>query len=727
MVNIEIDGKTIQAKEGVMLIEAADEVGINIPRFCYHKKLSVAANCRMCLVDVEKVAKPMPACATPVTEGMKVQTRSAKAIAAQQGVMEFLLINHPLDCPICDQGGECELQEIAIGYGSDTSTFSEQKRVVKDKNLGPLIATDMTRCIHCTRCVRFGQEIAGVRELGATGRGEHMTIGTYVENSISSELSGNIIDLCPVGALTSKPFRYTARAWEMEQRNSIAAHDCIGSNIRIDVRRNAVLRVAPRDNETINECWISDRDRFSYEGLNCSSRVQKPRIKVDGQWQETDWNSALEFVSSNLRTAVDKHGADKLGALVSPNATVEEMYLLQKLVRGMGSNNIDHRLRQTDFSAQDLAPTVPSLGRPLAELAQLNSALLIASRVNKEQPIAGHLLRRAANSGANIMFVNSEHYDFNFSVAEEIVTSTAGIEQALAGITKSLLSSTKKRAPAGLSALLKTIMPNEAEKKIAQQLLDSKESAVILGSQHSRHAHASTLQALAGVIAKLSGSTFGCLSEGANSTGACLSGAIPHRGPVNESRENPGLDAQAQLANKLNAYMLLGIEPEHDCADGENAITALENADFVVSMSPYTSATSERYADAILPVAPFSETSGTFVNIEGQWQTFAGAVAPLGETRPAWKLLRVLGNLFELDGFDYVSSEEVLNELKEHASTLKLNGKAEWRCPEKLAGADDDLGTLGVSEYSLDCIVRRAPSLQGTPDALESNAQNNNA
>ncbi|HWQ93899.1 MAG TPA: NADH-quinone oxidoreductase subunit NuoG, partial [Gammaproteobacteria bacterium] len=439
MINLEIDGKSVQARDGVMLIEAADEAGIPIPRFCYHKKLSIAANCRMCLVDVEKAAKPLPACATPVTEGMKVYTQSTKAIMAQKGVMEFLLINHPLDCPICDQGGECELQDLAMGYGASGSRYQEKKRVVKDKDIGPLIMTDMTRCIHCTRCIRFGQEIAGLMELGATGRGEHMEIGTYIEKAMVSELSGNVIDLCPVGALTSKPFRYTARAWEMAQRETIAPHDSVGSNLYLHVRDNKVMRVVPRENEEINEVWISDRDRFSYQSLNSPDRLQVPMIKRQGVWEETDWNTALQAVVKGLRGVIQSHGAGHVGALVSPSATLEEMYLLQRLMRGLGTNSIDHRLRQTDFNDQESAPLFPSLGTSIAELQQLEAALLIGSNVRSEQPIIAHRLRQATQgNSARLMFINPVDYDFAFPVAEKIITDPAGMVRALAGIAKAL-------------------------------------------------------------------------------------------------------------------------------------------------------------------------------------------------------------------------------------------------------------------------------------------------
>ncbi|MEQ6342236.1 MAG: NADH-quinone oxidoreductase subunit NuoG [Gammaproteobacteria bacterium] len=715
MVNIEIDGKLVEAKDGAMVIEAADDAGIPIPRFCYHKKLSIAANCRMCLVEVEKAAKPLPACATPVTEGMKIYTKSPRALDAQKGVMEFLLINHPLDCPICDQGGECDLQEMALGYGASNSRFMESKRVVKDKDIGPLITTEMTRCIHCTRCVRFGEEIAGIKELGATGRGEHMEIGTYVEKALASEMSGNVIDLCPVGALTSKPFRYAARAWELARRDTVAPHDCIGSNLHVDVRGNQVMRVLPRENEAINETWISDRDRFSYEGLSSPNRLRVPMIKKDGHWQETDWTTAFEFTVAGLKSVLTRHGAGQLGALISPIATTEEMYLTQKLVRSLGGSNVDHRLRQRDFSDQQIAPVYPWLGQAIPDLEHVDAALLIGSNVRKEQPIAAHRLRMAALVGASVMFVNAADYEFNFPVKARLISGVGDMERDLAGIAKALLHLTGGQAPEGLDALLADVAVNDTHKIIAQQLRQANKATVLMGSQALAHPAMSTLRALAGVISQLSNAVFGYLPEAGNSVGGWLSGALPHRGAFGESIATPGLDARAMLDSRLKAYLLLGIEPEFDCADPTTALTALTGADFVVSLSSYKSELMQRYANVILPIGPFTETSGTFVNAEGRWQSFAGVVSPLGESRPGWKVLRVLGNLFGLDGFDYFSSEEVRDELRATATETKVDNTMIWSCPSKL-GVEAVSGTIDTPMYAVDAIVRRAPSLQKTAD-----------
>lgn len=717
MANIEINGKPLQVADGAMVIEAADNAGITIPRFCYHKKLSVAANCRMCLVEVEKVAKPVPACATPVTDGMKIFTKSTMALDAQKSVMEFLLINHPLDCPICDQGGECDLQDIAMGFGEDISRYTERKRVVADKNIGPLIATEMTRCIHCTRCVRFGQEVAGLMELGATGRGEHTRIGTYVERTVSSEMSGNVIDLCPVGALTSKPYRYTGRPWENTQSKSIAAHDCVGSNIDIETRRNRVMRVLPEDNEAINEIWLSDRDRFSYLGLKHEERLQSPMIKQGDEWKETDWQTALNYAFEGLKTVIKKDGVDNIGALVSPSATVEEMYLLQKLMRAIGSNNIDHRLRQADFSGQDNAPQFPALGQSLTELENNDAILLVGSWIRKDQPIIGHRVRQATRNGATVMAVNAVDFDFNFPVAEKAITSPAEMVNSLAAITKALISLTGKPAAEGLDKLLSRVTPDERHTKIAEHLNSADKATVILGTQAMLQPQLTDLRALCSMIAELSGATLSILTDGANAAGAWLTGAVPHRACGGENTN--GKHANEMLAPGMNAYVLLDIEPEFDTANPTVALKAMAAADFVVSMTPFVTDEMKAYADVLLPVSPSSETSGTFVNAEGTWQSFTGAVTPLAETRPAWKVLRVLGNIFEVDGFDYITSEDVRDEAKQKIGSIETANKIEWHCPENLAQQSDAINRIGLLPiYAVDNVVRRSEALQQTEDAI---------
>ncbi len=703
MVNIEIDGKKIHAREGSMVIEAADDAGINIPRFCYHKKLSIAANCRMCLVEVEKAAKPLPACATPVTDGMKVFTRSAKAVAAQKGVMEFLLINHPLDCPICDQGGECELQDVALTYGSDVSKYSESKRVLPSKDFGPLIGGDMTRCIHCTRCVRFGIEIAGVYELGTIGRGEHMEIGTFVQHSLSSELSGNIIDLCPVGALTSKPFRYVARAWELVQRDSVAPHDCVGSNIHVHVKGDRVVRVVPRENEEINETWLSDRDRFSYEGLNSADRVQVPMIKVEGEWQETDWETALHRAVDGLKQV----GSDDIGALASPLSTLEELYLLQKLMREIGCGNIDHRLKQTDFSDQQEAPAFPWLGQAIGDLEGNDAVLLIGADLCKDQPIIGHRLRKAALSGGRISSVNPADFSYHFPRLASRVASNMLAE--LVAIAQALLDETGKAAPEEFATLSKAVEVTDAQKQIAESLLKGQSSSVLMGEAAINDAQFSAIRSIATLIAELSDSRPGYLPAGGNGAGAWQAGALPHRKAGGRPASVNGKNVAQMLQSEMKAYLLLNTEPEVDCADTDAARKAMQKAQFVVSLSPYASEAVMAYADVILPVSPFTETSGTFVNVEGRWQSFEGVVPPLGESRPAWKVLRVLGNLFNCDGFDFVESSEVLAEISTAAGDMGRDNSISWRCPASLGSASE---YRAAADYAGDGIVRRAESLQ---------------
>ena len=720
MVKIEIDNQTIEAKDGAMVIEAADEAGIYIPRFCYHKKLSVAANCRMCLVSVEKARKPLPACATPVTDGMKISTNSKSAVSAQKGVMEFLLINHPLDCPICDQGGECELQDVAMGYGNDVSRYSEIKRVIPDKNIGPLISTEMTRCIHCTRCVRFGEEIAGIKELGATGRGEHMQIGTYIEHAVESEMSGNVIDLCPVGALTSKPFRFSTRSWEMQQRDTIAAHDCVGSNVHTHVQHSEVKRVVPQDNESINETWISDRDRFSYQGLNSEDRLTQPMIKKDGQWSTTDWETALNKAFVGLNKALND-SFDKVGFLSSPSATTEEQYLFQKLARSQGVNNLDFRIRQQDFSTQDQQGPYLSLGQNVANLERLDSALLIGSNVRKEQPIAGHRIRKAALRGAKVSFVNTATNDFRFPVLENIAASPTAMVSELAAILAAA-SSIKKTAklPSSVQKIVAKAKVSDSHKSIAQSLLDGTNSSILLGTQAINHSNASSLETLAAALANVTDSKLGYLTDGPNSAGASIAGVLPHRAVAGKKADKKGLNAAEMLSESLNAYVLMGIEPAFDTANPLQSQQTLNNANFVVSLSSYVSDSIKECADVLLPVATSVETAGTFVNAAGDWQSFNGCVPPKGEARPAWKVLRVLGNLFEAQGFDYMSVEDILDEIEAQIKDLSVSNKT---IESDVSVHNDNKGlTLvgGVAMYGGDAIVRRAPALQATHDAINS-------
>ncbi len=725
MATIEINGQSIEVEAGSMVIEAADQAGVTIPRFCYHNKLSIAANCRMCLVEVEKAPKPLPACATPVTDGMKVFTRSPKAISAQKNVMEFLLINHPLDCPICDQGGECELQDVAMGYGGCESHYKENKRVVPDKDLGPLIATEMTRCIHCTRCVRFGQEIAGIREMGATGRGEHTVIGTYIEKSVDSEMSGNVIDLCPVGALTSKPFRFGARSWEMMQTNSIAPHDCIGSNVHLHVhtRDAKVVRVVPKENEAINEVWISDRDRFSYTGIYSDDRLKAPMIRKDGILHETDWNTALEVAVTGIQNAV-KRGGENLGVLASPNSTLEELYLLQKIARAVGCHNIDHRLRQIDFSDQDHAPAFPWLGQSIESLGKTNAALLIGSNVRKEQPIAAHRLHQAYRYGGKVMLINQADYAMHFDIEEKITASPAGMVIALASIVNALSEKTGTSPDSSIKELTTGVEVNESHRAIAEHLSSAENASILLGSQAMAHPHFATLRALASEAARLSGASFGYLSDGANTAGASLAGMTPHRGvgaKINSSNANDsgGMNTQEMFDEPRNAYMLMGIEPELDCADSEKAIQSLGGADFVVSLTSYVTDTMREYAHVLLPIGTFGETSGTYVNAEGNWQSFAGSVEPFAMARPGWKVLRVMGNLLEVDGFEYVSSEQVLEEVRTEIGEVTPVNTMNKFVTERISENSALIRIADVPAYSTDSLVRRAIPLQKTADARQ--------
>jgi len=719
-ITIEVDGKSLQARKGQMLIEVTDANDIYVPRFCYHNKLTIAANCRMCLVEVEKAPKALPACATPVMEGMKVKTRSKAAINAQKSVMEFLLINHPLDCPICDQGGECELQDLAMGYGNDVSRYQEKKRVVKDKNIGPLIQTDLTRCIHCTRCVRFGEEIAGLREMGATGRGENMQIGTYIEKSVSSEMSGNIIDLCPVGALTSKPFRYSARTWELVQKDAIAPHDSVGSNIHIHVKGNQVKRVVPAHNEAINEVWLSDRDRFSYEAVYSEDRLQTPMVKENGVWHKVDWETAMDVVMNSLKVLIDSNESEQIGAIASASSTLEELYLLQKFIRGIGSKNIDSRLKQSDFSDQNDAPAFPYLGKSISEFDTLQSVLLIGSHVRKDQPIINHRIRKAALHGASVMVLNPIDYDFNFPIEAKSIVAPDMMAMELAGVLKALVELTNKNIELQIKQSIDKAVVSDVHKTIAQNLVDSENAIVLLGNLATAHPQFSLLRSLAGLIAEHSNSTLGYLSENANTSGAWLAGAVPHRLAGGKQQTNAGMNTQEMLQAKLKAYVLMGVEPELDCYDSRLARQAMKSADFVVSLTSFRSDEMNEYADILLPISVFTETSGTYINNEGTAQSFAGVVKPLAEARPAWKVLRVLGNYFELDGFDYQSSSDVLDEVMKEIGNIEGDNSAEWKVSGSTNTSSNGLQRITETPMNMiDAICRRAVSLQKTKDVSD--------
>jgi NADH-quinone oxidoreductase subunit G len=697
----------MEVADGVTIMDAANQAGIYIPHFCYHRKLSIAANCRMCLVQVEKAPKPLPACATPVTNGMKVQTHSDQAVTAQKGVMEFLLINHPLDCPICDQGGECQLQDLAVGYGASGSRYEEPKRVVTDKNLGPLISTDMTRCIHCTRCVRFGQEIAGIMELGMVGRGEHAEIITFVGKTVDSELSGNVIDLCPVGALTSKPFRYTARTWELVRKPSVSPHCGLGSNLTVQVKQNRVMRVLPRENEALNECWLSDKDRFSYEGLNSEQRLARPMLKQGGTWKEVEWQVALEFVARELKRIKDAHGTGAIGALATPHQTVEELYLLAKLMRGLGSGNVDFRLRQSDFSADGKVAGAPWLGMKVAEVGNLDRVLVVGSTLRKEHPLIAHRLRQATKRRSQLNLINPVDDDLLMAVANKAIVAPMGMADMLAQVVKA--AAEKKGAQVPEPARGATV--SDAAQRIATSLAEGKNAAVFLGNLAQHHPQAALLHALAQALAEVTGAKLGILSEAANSVGGYLARALP-------LPTAPGMNAARMLAQPRKAYLLLGVEAELDTHDPQQAVAAMKSAELVVAMSPYQHRATE-YAHVLLPVAPFTETAGTFVNTEGTVQSFQGVVRPLGETRPAWKVLRVLGNLLGVAGFEQDSADDVK---REALADGNLSGKLNNRI-EVSASALSPLASGGISRiaevpiYAADALVRRSRSLQLTRDA----------
>ncbi|MDQ1918910.1 NADH-quinone oxidoreductase subunit NuoG [Massilia pseudoviolaceinigra] len=704
MVEIEIDGKKVEVPPGSMVMDAANKLGTYIPHFCYHKKLSIAANCRMCLVEVEKAPKPLPACATPVSAGMIVRSNSEKAVQAQKSVMEFLLINHPLDCPICDQGGECQLQDLAVGYGKSNSRYEEEKRVVPPKDAGPLISMqEMTRCIHCTRCVRFGQEVAGVMELGMLGRGEHAEITSFVGKTVDSEVSGNMIDLCPVGALTSKPFRYSARTWELSRRKSISPHDSLGTNLIVQVKGGKVMRVLPLENDGINECWISDKDRFSYEALDNQSRLTKPMIKQGGQWAETDWQTALEYVAHGLRNIKHEHGADSIAAVATAHSTVEELHLLQKAMRGIGSENIDFRLRQSDFALD--GQVTPWLGMPIAELSTVKRALVIGSFVRKDHPLVATRLRAAVKSGAKLSLVHASDDELLIPTANKIIAAPSDWLAALSGIVAAVAAAKGVAAPAGFE----NIEATDAAKAIAASLNTGDENlpgVVLLGNAAAHHPQASALHAAAQWIAEQTGAKFGYLTEAANTVGGYLVGAVAK-------------NAAPAFSVPKKAYVLLNAEPELDCANPQQARAALDAAEMVVVMSAFQHGF--EYADVLLPISPFSETSGTFVNCEGRAQSFNGTVKPLGDTRPAWKVLRVLGNLLGLSGFEYDTSEAIRDELFGKGVTdlsAKLNNTGKAALKSAAFGTNGALERVtDVPIYFADAIARRSEPLLRTADA----------
>lgn len=709
MLDIEIDGKQVQVPPGSTIMDAAQAIGTYIPHFCYHKKLSIAANCRMCLVQVEKAPKPLPACATPVTNGMKVFTHSELAVKAQKGVMEFLLINHPLDCPICDQGGECQLQDLSVGYGGLSSRFKEAKRVVFQKDVGPLISMqEMSRCIHCTRCVRFGQEIAGVMELGMANRNMHSEIQTFVGRTIDSELSGNMIDLCPVGALTSKPFRYSARSWELSRRKSVSPHDSVGSNLTVQVKNNRVMRVLPRENEDVNECWISDKDRFSYEALNSPSRLLKPMVRVDGSLREVEWNVALDYVAHGLKDIAKSHGADAIAGLASPHSTLEELFLLQKLVRGIGSGNVDFRPRRRDFSSDGKLEGIPWLGMRIADIPKCDSVLVVGSFLRKDHPLFAQRLRQLAKKvGKKVSLISVVGADPLINLHQHVSVSPSELPVAVAGVLKAVV----QLSGASTSVDLSSIEISDCSRAIAESLIADGRKAVLFGNVAEQVACSSQLHALGQELARLTGASLGFLGEASNSVGGYVAKALP-------GDEN-GLNAYEMFAQPRKAYVLMGVEPEFDCVDPQLAVGALKQADLVIALSTFKSDFAHEYADVLLPVAPFTETSGTYVNAEGRAQSVSGVCRPAGECRPAWKILRVLGNLLSLPGFEYESSEQVRDEMIPAGAVFVegLDNGVQYEIAALSADSKALQRIADVPIYFADALVRNAASLQKTSDA----------
>ncbi|MGH1536787.1 MAG: NADH-quinone oxidoreductase subunit NuoG [Gammaproteobacteria bacterium] len=715
-VQIFINGKEVTVPRGAMVIEATDQHDVDVPRFCYHKKLSVAANCRMCMVEVENAPKPLPACATPVAEGMKIHTKSELALDAQQGTMEFLLINHPLDCPVCDQGGECELQDVAMGYGSSISRYTERKRVVPDKELGPLVSTDMTRCIHCTRCVRFGTEIAGISELGSTGRGEFMEIGTYVEKSLSSELSGNVIDVCPVGALNAKPSRMSARAWEVVQIPSVMPHDSIGSNVYLHTLRNQVMRVVPRENDEINETWISDRDRFSYEGLSAADRATQPMLKTEQGWQTSDWDTSLTHVADTL----SQYQANDIGVLAAPHSTLEELYLLQKVFRQLGVNNIDHRMQQIDFTDQDAMPLFPYLGQSIKSVESNNSIFLVGSNIRLEQPMLAHRIRKASAKGCEVFSLNSQEYDFHFAKQRALCVAPQYWLYALAEIAK--CADSLDALPAELKDLVSKASISEDAQQVYTSLKSQQSSSIMLGAMVENHPQASAIRALSNFIAQASNSIFGMLAQSGNTVGAWLSGVLPHRLAAGGINVSSGLHTSEMIAKPRRAYVLFNLEPEFDFVNSPAAIEAMQAADFVVIFTPFMNEQIQQYADVILPIATFAETDGTYVNAVGHWQSVGAAVTAPGEARPAWKVLRVLANKFGFEDVQYQSSEQIRDELKQQFSDDIdfVSGLKDFNHVKVDVGENKLYRISDMPIYAVDNIVRRASSLQKTVADQES-------
>ena len=712
MIELEIDGQKLKVPQGTTIIEAADQAGIYIPRFCYHKKLSVAANCRMCLVEVEGSKKTLAACATPATDAMVVRTKSAAASKSQRHVMEFLLINHPLDCPICDQGGECELQDLSMGYGGGYSHYDQNKRAVVDEDLGPLIATEMTRCILCTRCVRFGEEIAGLPELGVTERSDQAQIGTYAKHFMQSELSGNVVDLCPVGALTSKPYRFQARSWEMKAHPSIATHDCLGSHTYIHTRHcddrpsREVMRVVPRDCELINENWLSDRDRFSYQAWQHDNRLLEPQMKVNGRWQCVDWPTVMEAIQKKLLPILNAGG--QLGAALSSSSTVEEGYLMQQCVRGLGSPWIDFRLQQADLSAQGLPLDRPAMSITMEDVENLEWCLLVGSNMSLQQPLLAHRLRNVFEDGCEIHSFEVYRYHYHFKTTSRLMVEGLNLLEPCLGLLSALLEN--HPSPTWQARLGEWLPSVEASyRQLAQSMNAQNQKAIFIGEDAINHPQWSLIHLALQAIAEISGVSLNYLTHGANSLGLTLAGAHPHYLPGGKSVEHP---VEGSLWNSsCQAFILHGVEVERDCVDAYHALDALKAAECVIAMTPYANEAMLDYADFILPTTPSCEMHGTLVNAMGQWQRFKPASVAHGQAKPAWKILRVLAHFLDVEGCDFDDTHEIIEKcqikapLTPHAPAKDMIASTlDW--PEGLR-------RYGAwPSYSTDATCRHAKALQ---------------
>lgn len=710
IIKIEIDGIEFNAKKGSKIIEVADEVGIYIPRFCYHKNLSIAANCRMCLIEIEKAPKLFPACATPITDGMKIHTNTEKVIEAQRAVMEFLLINHPLDCPICDQGGECELQDLTVGYGCSSSRFIEKKRSFKDYDLGPLISTDVTRCILCSRCVRFCSEIAGTDELGIIGRGSNSRIFTFLKEHLKSDISGNIIDLCPVGALTAKPSKFKFRPWELVQNSFISHHDCIGSNLYAHTFKDKVIRIVPKRNENINDTWISDRDRFSYEGLYSDDRITNPMIKKNDQWVNATWKDAINYIYKNIKEIKDIFGANEIAAIASPNSTVEEFYALQKFMRLIGSNNIDHRLNQSDFSNQENFPTFPGIDTDIENIDKSDSILIIGSDITKEQPIIGIKLRKIIAHGGKVFILNPIDFNLSINITEKFIVNPKEFIQKICSLIKAY--------PINETHNLNINIPSLKEdkdwcKNIISSFIGAKRKLILLGSYITNNPDYSKILSVSHMLSDITKSNFGVLTDGANAAGAWLTGFIPHRLPNNNINTEIGLNTLTALSKKLKAYILFGTEMEHDSIHTKIYIDAIKNAQFVLSFSSFNNKKLLKFANVILPITTGYENSGSFINMSGILQSFNAIVPQKEESKYGWQAICDIANKFELPGFIYKNENEILNEFK---ALCKDISKPIWKqmpIEDITSSIKDDIIIIPEICYlSTDPLIRRAKSLQ---------------